>query len=126
MTLRRSLEASAQWSESASLEDWAKRPRGKIMALRHIVLFGFANETSEQTISEVARRFGDLKFLVPEVLSFEWGQNCSTEGLDKGHSHAFVLTFPSEEARDAYLPHPAHKAFVDWVGPHLSSATVID
>jgi hypothetical protein len=96
------------------------------MVLRHIVLLGFANGTSEQKIIDVARRFGNLKVLIPDVLSFEWGQNCSAEGLDKGHSHAFVLTFPSEEARDAYLPHSAHKAFVDWVGPHLSSVTVID
>jgi Stress responsive A/B Barrel Domain len=96
------------------------------MVLRHVVLFGFANGTSEQTISDVVRRFGDLKLLVPDVLSFEWGQNCSVEGLDKGHTHAFVLTFPSEEARDVYLPHPAHKAFADWAGPHLSSVTVVD
>jgi phosphoribulokinase len=96
------------------------------MALRHIVLFGFAEGTSAQTIADVARRFGDLKSLVPDVLSFEWGQNCSREGLDRGHSHAFVLTFPSEAARDVYLPHSAHKAFVDWVEPHLSSVTVID
>ena len=96
------------------------------MVLRHIVLFGFATGTSEQTIADVARRFGDLKLLVPDVMSFEWGKNCSSEGLDKGHSHAFVLTFPSEEARDAYLPHSAHKAFVDWVGPHLSTVTGID
>jgi hypothetical protein len=96
------------------------------MALRHIVLFGFTQGTSEQTVSEIARRFGDLKSLVPDILSFEWGQNCSSEGLEKGHSHAFVLTFPSQEARDAYLPHPAHKAFADWAKPHLSSVTVID
>ena len=96
------------------------------MALRHVVLFGFAEGTSEATLLDVARRFGELRALVPGVLSFEWGKNCSVEGLDKGHSHAFVLTFPSEEARDAYLPHPAHKAFVDFVGPHLSSSTVVD
>ncbi len=96
------------------------------MALRHIVLFGFTTEASEQTIADVVRRFGELKTRVPDILSFEGGKNCSPEGLNKGHSHAFVLTFPTEQARDAYLPHPAHKAFADWVGPLLSSVTVID
>jgi hypothetical protein len=96
------------------------------MKLRHIVLFGFVAGTSPGAISEVVRRFAALRTLVPNIDSFEWGENCSPENLHKGHSHAFLLTFPSAEARDAYLPHPAHQAFVEWVSPFVSSATVID
>jgi Stress responsive A/B Barrel Domain len=96
------------------------------MQLRHIVLFGFKDGTSSETISEVVQRFSALRESVPNVSSFEWGANCSLEGLNNGHSHAFVLTFPSATARDAYLPHPAHQAFVEWVSPVIASATVID
>jgi hypothetical protein len=96
------------------------------MQLRHIVLFGFVDGTTPEAISEVVRRFAALKEAVPDLESFEWGANCSPEGKDKGHSHAFVLTFRSAKARDAYLPHPAHAAFVQWVRPLLSSSTVID
>jgi hypothetical protein len=36
------------------------------------------------------------------------------------------VTFKSEADRDAYLPHPAHKRFVDLLKPHLEKATVVD
>ena len=34
-------------------------------------------------------------------------------------THCFLITFPSEEARAAYLPHPAHKEFVALLRPYL-------
>ncbi|MDO1502682.1 Dabb family protein [Winogradskyella maritima] len=40
---------------------------------------------------------------------YEWGTNNSPEGLDKGFTHAFFLTFKSEEDRAIYLPHPDTK-----------------
>jgi Stress responsive A/B Barrel Domain len=96
------------------------------MKLRHVVLFGFANSVSATTIAEIVRRFAELKTLVPGVDEFEWGENASPEGLDRGHSHAFLLTFGGSEARDAYLVHPDHVAFAEWVGPFVSTVTVID
>lgn len=95
------------------------------MKLRHVVLFGFGN-AAPSAIAEVIYRFVQLKALVPGVVDFEWGENSSPEGLDHGHSHAFLLTFASVEARDAYLVHPHHIAFVNWVQPFVSSATVLD
>lgn len=95
------------------------------MKLRHVVLFGFGN-AAPSAIAEVICRFVQLKALVPGVIDFEWGENSSPEGLDRGHSHAFLLTFASVEARDAYLVHPHHIAFVNWVQPFVSSATVLD
>ncbi len=56
----------------------------------------------------------------------EWGVNSSPEGLNKGASHCFTLTFASDAARDAYLPHPAHTAFAEWVSTWLDSVTVVD
>ena len=95
------------------------------MKLRHVVLFGFGN-AAPSAIAEVIRRFVQLKALIPGVVDFEWGENSSPEGLDHGHSHAFLLTFASVEARDAYLVHPHHVAFANWVRPFVSSATVLD
>jgi hypothetical protein len=94
--------------------------------LRHVVLFGFTDTASDATIAEVVRRFAELKTLVPRVDAFEWGKNCSPEGIDRGHSHAFLLTFGSSEARDAYLIHPNHVAFSDWVRSLVSTVTVVD
>ena len=85
------------------------------MKLRHVVLFKFSNAASPAEIGEVVRRFAALPTLVPGIDSFEWGENCSSEGLAHGHSHAFLLAFASVEARDAYLLHPDHVAFANWV-----------
>ena len=94
--------------------------------LRHVVLFGFKEGTSVNEVAEIVRRFVRLKDLVPGIETLEWGENNSPEGLNKGLSHAFVLTFATSAARDAYLPHPDHQAFADWVGPWIEHVTVVD
>jgi len=96
------------------------------MKLQHVVLFEFANAADSRAIAEVVYRFAALKTLVPGVDAFEWGENCSPEDLHRGHTHVFLLTFGSAEARDAYLIHPNHVAFADWVKPLLASVTVLD
>jgi hypothetical protein len=87
------------------------------MKLQHIVLFGFVSAAGREAMGEVARRFAALRLLFPGAQSFERGENCSPEGLDHGHTHAFVRTFSSVETRDHYLTHPEHVAFSDWVKP---------
>jgi hypothetical protein len=96
------------------------------MKLRHVVLFGFGTTRSAAAIAKVIRRFAELRVLAPGIDDFEWGQNSSPEGLDRGHSHVFLLTFASAQARDAYLVHPDHAAFSSWVQPFVSSVTVLD
>ena len=55
------------------------------------------------------------------------GPNNSPEGLTKGLTHAFTLTFASSAARDAYLPHPVHAEFVEtWVKPNITDVCVFD
>ena len=94
------------------------------MKLRHLVLFGFGKAHSSAAIAEVIRRFAELKALVRGIDDFEWGENSSAEGLNHGHSHVFLLTFANAQARDAYLVHPDHAAFANWVQPFVSSVTV--
>jgi hypothetical protein len=36
------------------------------------------------------------------------------------------VTFKSEKDRDAYLPHEAHKAFIQIAGPHIDKVLVVD
>ena len=44
----------------------------------------------------------------------------------KGFTHCFLVTFNSAADRDAYLPHPAHKAFAGSLGPILADVFVVD
>lgn len=94
--------------------------------LRHVVLFKFKETSNTAQIKEVEDAFRKLPSQIKEVKGFEWGLNNSPEGLDQGFTHIFFVTFESEEARAVYLPHPAHKAFVDVLKPHLDKVLVVD
>ncbi len=94
--------------------------------LRHVVLFKFKETSSKEEVSKVVDAFRSLKGSIPEVADFEYGTDNSPEGLANGFTHCFLLTFKSEADRDAYLPHPKHKEFIDIVKPHLDKAQVID
>ncbi|MBG86160.1 MAG: hypothetical protein CMO80_04585 [Verrucomicrobiales bacterium] len=108
---------------SSTAADAKKKKAGK---LRHVVCFKYKEGTTKKKIAEIGREFRALKNKIPGITSFEMGENNSPEGLNKGITHCYLVTFESEEAREAYLPHPAHKAFVALLKPHLEDVFVID
>lgn len=94
--------------------------------LRHVVLFKFKETATAQDIKKVEKAFASLPAQIDAIKSFEWGTNNSPEGLDKGFTHCFLVTFSNEKGREIYLPHPDHKAFVEILGPHLEDVLVVD
>ena len=94
--------------------------------LRHVVLFKFKEGTAQSDIRKVEQAFKALPDKIPQIESFEWGTNNSPEGLDKGFTHCFFLTFNSEADRAVYLPHPDHKSFGSLLGPYLEDVLVVD
>lgn len=84
--------------------------------VRHIVVFKYKPGARPEQIQQVAQAFGALQNQIPGIVAFEHGVNNSPEGLNQGFTHIYVLTFTSAETRDAYLPHPAHKAFGELLG----------
>ncbi len=94
--------------------------------LRHVVLFKFKETSSEADIKQVEEAFNALPSKIDVIKDYEWGLNNSPEGLNKGMTHCYFLTFDSEEDRDAYLPHPEHKAFGAVAGPHIADVLVVD
>ncbi|MFM7103139.1 MAG: Dabb family protein [Verrucomicrobiota bacterium] len=104
----------------------APPPRKKARLLRHEVAFKFKEGTPAAEIQRVEDAFAGLKAKIPQIQSFETGLNNSPEGLNKGCTHGFILTFHSEKDRDAYLVHPDHKQFGKLVGPLLADVFVID
>ena len=101
-------------------QETAKQP------LRHVVLFKFKDATSQEQVAKLVEAFRQLPKQIPQIADFEFGVNNSSEGLSEGLTHAFLVTFKNAQDRDAYLPHPAHKAFVDQLLPHLDKAVVVD
>ncbi|THH41833.1 Dabb family protein [Neolewinella litorea] len=94
--------------------------------LRHAVFFAFKDDATPAQIDSVQQAFSALPEQIEQIRDFEWGVNNSPEGLNKGFTHAFFLTFHSEADRDAYLPHPAHQEFGRILGPHLKDVFVVD
>ncbi|MEX2591555.1 MAG: Dabb family protein [Anditalea sp.] len=94
--------------------------------LRHVVLIKFNEMATPEDISQVEEAFGSLQDKIPEIKGYEWGINNSPEGINKGFTHCFLVTFESEEDREIYLPHPDHKAFVDVLSPHMEDVLVVD
>jgi hypothetical protein len=104
----------------------SKPQTDKKTMLRHVVIFKFKEASPAVEVQKVVDGFRALGSKIPEIASFEYGTNNSPEGLNDGFTHCFLVTFKSEKDRDAYLPHPAHKAFVELLKPHLDKAMVID
>jgi hypothetical protein len=94
--------------------------------LRHVVAFKFKESTTKEQIKQVEEAFRALKAKIPQVVSIEWGTNVSTEKLEKGFTHGFIVTFNNEKDRDAYLVQPEHKKFVEFELPLIGDAYVID
>lgn len=108
---------------SAQVEEKAAK---ETKMLRHVVMFKFKDDASKADVQGVVDAFGELPSKIPTIADFEFGTNNSPEGLADGFTHCFLVTFKSEKDREVYLPHAAHKAFVEVLKPHLDKVMVID
>ena len=94
--------------------------------LRHVVMFGWKAGTSSDSINKIVTAFKALPSKIDLIKDFEYGLNNSPENLTNGLTHCFLLSFKSEADRDAYLIHPAHKAFGAQLKPRPDYITVLD
>ena len=97
-----------------------------VRKVRHVVCFKYKEGTPKAKIAEIGRAFRGLEKKVSGIVSFEMGENDSPEGLNKGFTHCYIVTFENSAAREGYLPHPEHKKFVDLLKPHVEDVFVID
>lgn len=92
----------------------------------HVVHFKFKAASKKEDIEKVVTAFAGLKTKIPTIQDFKHGTNSSPEGLSKGFTHCWIVTFKNNADRDAYLIDPAHKAFVEVLKPHLEEPMVVD
>ena len=90
--------------------------------LRHVVMFGFKPEVSAQQIKEVEDAFCALPSQIDLIKGYEWGTDCSPEGLQQGLTHCFFLTFNSDADRDACHVRAADEAVRIGPAPRSSEA----
>lgn len=94
--------------------------------IRHVVHFKFKADAKPDQIANVVKEFAALKGKIGAVESLEWGTDVSPEGLSKGFTHCWIVTFKNAADRDTYLKHPDHTAFVAILKPVLEEALVVD
>lgn len=87
---------------------------------RHIVAFKFKDTTTDAQVAHIVASFVELKNQIDVITGFEHGKQVSLEGFDQGYTHVFVVTFKDRAGLDLYLPHPAHKSFVEKLLPLLA------
>ena len=93
--------------------------------VQHLVFFKYNDDATEEKLAEVHRRFAALKGKIPGLIGYAASENVNP-GRAQGFTHGYLITFTDAAARDAYLPHPAHTAFVDIVKPLLAGVLVVD
>jgi 16S rRNA C1402 N4-methylase RsmH len=126
MTTARAQDTKPAKAAKASKKSEKTDRKPKTAKLQHVVAFKFKDGTGKEEIKRVEDAFRALKTKIPQVQKLAWGLNNSPEGLNKGCTHAWILTFNSEEDRNAYLVHPDHKQFGALVKPLLADVFVFD
>lgn len=77
--------------------------------ITHVVLFRVKKSVPQPEVQRVFAALAALKTKIPGIVSYSAGPYSSHEGLNRGYTHGFVMTFATAAARDAYLPHPEHE-----------------
>ncbi len=87
--------------------------------VKHAVLLRIKKDAPATEVRAIFAGLADLRHAIPGILDFSGGPYSSPEGMNKGFTHGFVMTFADEASRDAYLPHPDHEALKRRVLPIL-------
>lgn len=88
-------------------------------SVKHCVLLRFNSSVTAEVARGLLADLAALKGKIPGLLDFSGGPYSSPEGLHKGFTHGFVMTFADEASRDGYLPHPEHELVKAKIFPNL-------
>lgn len=94
--------------------------------VRHYGTFQFLPEITPAQIDECFSEMKGMVGKIPGLLAMEHGHYDSSEGLNDGFTHGFIMSFADGAARDAYLPHPEHERVKEIVVPRLARVVVFD
>lgn len=78
--------------------------------ITHMVLLKVRSDVPAKSVRAVFEAIGATRAKIPGITGFAWGPYASPEGLQRGYTHGFCMTFTDAAARDDYLPHPVHEA----------------
>lgn len=94
--------------------------------IRHYGIFLFKPEVTPAEIDLCFAEMHSMVGRIPGLLGMEHGPYESSEGLNDGFTHGFIMSFDSAASRNAYLPHPEHERVKEIVVPKLERVIVFD
>lgn len=94
--------------------------------LRHVVMFKFKPEVSQEQIEKISNDFHALKEKIPQIIEFEGGADIHFKEKDLLFTHCFIVTVKDEKDLDAYGVHPDHQAFSESALLLLEEVAVVD
>ncbi len=94
--------------------------------VRHFGVFKFKKAVTDKQIGDCFSTMKDMVGQIPGLLHMEHGPYDSTEGLNDGFTHGFIMTFDTVASRDNYLPHEVHEKVKGLVVPNLERVMVFD
>ncbi|MFD1625146.1 Dabb family protein [Azospirillum griseum] len=77
--------------------------------INHVVLFQWRPEARADAINAYTSALAALPGLIPGILSYSDGPQCSLEASGLHIDWGFVMTFRDAAAREAYLRHPEYR-----------------
>jgi hypothetical protein len=78
---------------------------------RHVVLFRWTDEATEEQKKAVAERLAGLPGAIPEIKAYHFGVDA---GINEGnHDFVVVADFADRASYLTYRDHPVHRAAVD-------------
>ncbi len=87
--------------------------------IKHAVIMKLKPSTSPQKVREIFAALENLRRVIPGLMDFSGGPYSSSEGLNQGFTHGFVMTFKDAASRDGYIPHPEHDKVKELIIPEL-------
>ncbi len=94
------------------------------MAVLHVVLFAFKQETTDDQRRELHQKFTDLLSQIEGVESVDIGKNFLEQG--SRYTDAAVVRMKDREALAAYGPHDRHQEVGRAIRPHMEDVLVVD
>ena len=92
--------------------------------LKHVVLFKFKPETTEDDIDILATGLGALPEIITEIREFVFGRDVVRS--ERSYDFGLVSSFDDRAALNAYAIHPDHQLVVAHVKQICSSVVAID
>lgn len=94
--------------------------------IKQILLFKFKNSANSNQINAFFSAWKAFE-TSDGIQSIEFGENISTEGDDKGYTHAAIVTFDSVISRDNFLASSEHVELCDaYLYPVLEDIIIVD